>query len=184
MSPGRSRTAPVDWENIERHFRAGLLSLREIGRQAGVTEGAVRKRAKADGWERDLSAKVREKVRTELVRDEVRTPEEARATEREIVEQAATTIVQVVREHRRDISQARRAVERLLGMLEIETELKLPGQAATLRDLTTALKTLVTLEREAFSVDEPPPPGGGDLGVVKLDALLAKIRGKDAPAAS
>jgi len=184
VPPRPSRKPPTDWERVERFYRTGLLSIREIAKQAGVSEGAIRKKAKANGWERDLTAKVREKVRTELVRAEVRTPGEVRATEREIVEQAATTIVHVVREHRRDIRQARRAVERMLAALEADADLKLPAQAATLRDLTMALKTLVTLEREAFSVDEPPSPAGGDAGVTKLDALLAKIRGTDAPAAS
>ena len=35
----------LDWEAIEREFRAGQLSLREIGRRFGLTEGAIRKRA-------------------------------------------------------------------------------------------------------------------------------------------
>ena len=42
----------TDWEAIEREFRAGIRSLREIGAEYGVTEGAIRKRAKRDGWQR------------------------------------------------------------------------------------------------------------------------------------
>jgi len=41
-----------DWEAIESAYRAGVLSLRVIGAQYGVTEGAIRKRAKNLGWER------------------------------------------------------------------------------------------------------------------------------------
>jgi hypothetical protein len=58
----------VDWEAIEREYRAGQLSVREIARRSGVTEGAVRKHAKDGGWTRALAEKVREAVRERLVR--------------------------------------------------------------------------------------------------------------------
>lgn len=181
-SPGRSRKSATDWESVERRYRAGLLSVREIAKQAGVSEGAVRKKVKANGWERDLTAKVRDKVRTELVRSEY--AQKATTTERELVETAAATIVQVVREHRKDIAKARRVVEKLLDQLDVEVELKLPAMAATLRDVTTAMKTLIALEREAFSVDEPTPPAeGSSAAEARLSALLSKISG-DAPAAA
>ena len=47
-----------DWEAIERDYRAGVLSLREIAAEHDLTEAAIRKRAKRDGWSRDLSAKI------------------------------------------------------------------------------------------------------------------------------
>ena len=66
----------VDWDAIERDYRAGVLSLREIGASQSVTEGAIRKRAKRDGWSRDLGARIQAKaddlVRKQLVRSEVR----------------------------------------------------------------------------------------------------------------
>lgn len=43
---------PIDWERIEGDYRAGILSLREIAEAGGCTEGAIRKRAKRDGWDR------------------------------------------------------------------------------------------------------------------------------------
>jgi hypothetical protein len=42
----------TDWEKISGHYRAGTRSLRDIGKEYGVTEGAIRKRAKAEGWPR------------------------------------------------------------------------------------------------------------------------------------
>lgn len=39
-----------DWEAIESAYRAGVLSLREIGAQYGVTEGVIRNRAKKLEW--------------------------------------------------------------------------------------------------------------------------------------
>ncbi|HIE2547659.1 TPA: hypothetical protein ACXLF2_004815, partial [Klebsiella pneumoniae] len=44
--------ATPDWEAIESAYRAGVLSLRDIGDKYGVTEGAIRKRAKKFDWVR------------------------------------------------------------------------------------------------------------------------------------
>ena len=51
---------PVNWESIEREYRAGQVSVRGIARTSAVTEGAIRKRAKAEGWTRALAERVRE----------------------------------------------------------------------------------------------------------------------------
>lgn len=46
---------PVDWAEIERDYRTSSMSVREIARWYGITEAAIRKRAKKDGWERPSS---------------------------------------------------------------------------------------------------------------------------------
>ena len=79
----------LDWEVIEREYRAGQLSVREIAETHGVSHPAILKRAKHDGWERNLSDAVREKVTTRLVTDGV-TGKSARET----VELAAERAVQ------------------------------------------------------------------------------------------
>lgn len=59
-----------DWEAIETAYRAGVMSLRDIGAQHGVTEGAIRKKAKKLEWVRKGGTQVRKtgtqktKVRT------------------------------------------------------------------------------------------------------------------------
>ena len=59
----------IDWEAIERDYRAGILSVREIGAKCGCTHTAINKRAKRDGWERERAARQQEPVR--LVSDEL-----------------------------------------------------------------------------------------------------------------
>lgn len=214
----KTTKALTDWEAIEKHYRAGVLSLREIAKQLGVTDGAIRKKAKANGWQRDLTARVAERVRAELVRSEVRTPHapEALRTEREIVSSAAATVVQVVREHRRDIAAGRGIVSLLASQLldvagardafedVIEQEcaadasgerrakllkaVSLPVHAATMRDLSNAMKNLVGLERQAFSIgdapSETPEPAAGAAqvaeGFAELRAAFAKRLTPDA----
>ena len=51
--------ATPDWEAIESAYRAGVMSLREIGAQYGVSEGAIRKQAKKLDWVRKGGTQVR-----------------------------------------------------------------------------------------------------------------------------
>lgn len=191
----------TDWEAIERDYRAGVLSLREIGKVHGVSDTAIRKKARAAGWERDLTDKVNEKVRTELVRSEVRTANPQ--TEREIIETAAATVVQVVRSHRGHITKQTKLVDMLTDQLmeaagqregieeaiEEETANDQSGQrrammlkAVSLQahssiavNLSNALKTLVGLERQAFNIkDETEKAPDAN----PLAAMMAQLAGK------
>ncbi|EIM9926399.1 hypothetical protein LN958_000060 [Salmonella enterica] len=51
--------AKPDWEAIETAYRAGVMSLRDIGALYGVTEGAIRKKAKKLEWVRKDGTQVR-----------------------------------------------------------------------------------------------------------------------------
>ena len=46
------RDRPIDWADIEKDYRAGVMSVREIARWHLVDEKAIRKKALAEGWER------------------------------------------------------------------------------------------------------------------------------------
>lgn len=151
---------PLDWESIETSYRAGVLSLRELGKQYSVSEGAIRKKAKAGGWKRDLTAKVQQQVRSELVRSEVRTESQRTESERETVEQAAAAIVQLVRGHRKDLTRGRSLVAKLMEQLDV---------AADSRD---ELEALIEVETE-------PPEGASKAAeqamMAKRKAMLAAV---------
>ena len=54
--------AQVDWERIELDYRANVLSLREIAElHPGTNHVAIARRAKRDGWVRDLAQKIKAK---------------------------------------------------------------------------------------------------------------------------
>lgn len=115
-------SSKFDWEAIEREYRAGQLSIREISRQYGPSEGAIRQRAKKYEWQRDLSGQVQEAAKSHLVRGEVRSDhaqgeESGEEIDREAVELAAARAVEVVRGHRQDISQARQLAQSLMSQL-------------------------------------------------------------------
>ncbi|HBL4694263.1 TPA: hypothetical protein LRL12_000432 [Citrobacter freundii] len=174
-----------DWEAIETAYRAGVMSLREIASQHGISEGAIRKRAKRDDWSRDLNAKVKERaddlVRKAEVRKQVRS--EVTFNERVLIEATAEVIANVRMEHRGDIKRARQitnalfdelgaecadvaALEKLGELMRREDDkgmdklndlyhkiISLPSRVKSMKDLSDSLKTLIGLEREAYSIE-------------------------------
>lgn len=177
--------AKLDWEAIETAYRAGVMSLREIASQHGISEGAIRKRAKRDDWSRDLNAKIQQKaddlVRKREVRRTVRN--ESTLTERVLIEATAEVIATVRMEHRGDIRRAREltntlfdelagecgnvaALEDLGEMMRSPDDkgmdklndlyhkiISLPSRVKSMKDLSDSLKTLIGLEREAYSIE-------------------------------
>ncbi len=170
----------TDWEPIERDYRAGVLSIREIAKSHGVSDTAVRKKAFADGWSRDLSARVSSQAMADLVRGELRTANPK--TEQEIVDAAAATVVSVVREHRTNIQRFNRIALALLDELDDQTisrDLYMElgdllraeddkgadkrndlyqkiisgaGRIDGMKKLAETLRILITLERQAFNI--------------------------------
>lgn len=138
-APATTARSIADWERVEAQFRAGSMSLREIAAEHSITEGAIRKRAKRDGWERDLSQKVKVRadtlVRKEQVRSEVRADQTI--TETLAVEVSAQVEARVRLAHRADIGRSRELVRKLLDELETQTD-NLPTFAALLETLAEA----------------------------------------------
>ncbi|EGW8460372.1 hypothetical protein RJU96_004009 [Salmonella enterica] len=208
--------AKPDWEAIETAYRAGVMSLREIASHHGISEGAIRKRAKHDDWSRDLNARIQQKaddlVRKQEVRKTVRTKTEL--TERVLIEATAEVIASVRMEHRGDIRRARELTNTLfdelgaqcadvvaleqLGDIMFDPDdkgrdrlnetyqkvISLPSRVKSLKDLSDSLKTLIGLEREAWSigaVSEPektPLPGKNtDLTTDQAAELYKKMMG-------
>lgn len=114
----------IDWEAVEILYRAGLLSLREIAEEHGITHGAINKRAKRDGWTRNLEARIRAKADAAVSRAAVSEEVSAQklVTERVIVEANAELQYRIRIEHRQDIGRTRKLFQNLLGELEITTD--------------------------------------------------------------
>lgn len=117
-------TKQPDWEAIERAYRAGVLSVREIAASCGVSHTAIQKRAKANGWERDLKAKIKAKADSLVAKREVATQVASKSveTEREIIEVNAEVIANIRMAHRGDISRCRSLTNKLLDELESLTD--------------------------------------------------------------
>lgn len=130
-------TKQPDWEAIERAYRAGVLSVREIAAAHEVSHTAINKRAKRDGWDRDLKAKIKAKADALVSKREVSTEVSSKQaeTEREIIELNAEVIANIRMAHRGDISRSRRLTNKLLDELESLTD-----EQGTIKELIAQLK--------------------------------------------
>jgi hypothetical protein len=131
----------ANWTSIETTYRTAGLSIRQMAGVEGISEAAIRKRAKQQGWVYgDLKDRTQEAAREKLVAEPVEEAEakarsekrkqkasaenrqQVRAEEREaveaaMVEAASDTVVQVVREHRKTIRSSRALLETMLVQL-------------------------------------------------------------------
>src|SRR3990172_1396757 len=186
-----------DWEKIELLYRAGLLSLREIAELHPETNHvSITRRAKKEGWVRDLSAKIKAKAESIVTKSNVTTvvTEDQRVTETAVIEANATVIANVRMEHRKDIRRARSIAMSLFDELELQVGaenvalleefgeimrdedergidkrndlymkiISLGSRSTTMRTLAESLKTVISLEREAYNLDEVAQPAAPD----------------------
>jgi 2-oxoglutarate dehydrogenase complex dehydrogenase (E1) component-like enzyme len=196
------KSAAVDWERIELDYRAGVLSLREIASlHSGTNHVAITRRAKKEGWTRDLAAKIKAKA-DDLVTRQAVTPDvtaQRVASERQVIEANAEQIARVRGEHRGDISRVRTLGLTLLAELEgqsadIETLNNLgemlrapdesgmdrlndlyrkiistPSRVDSAKKVAETLKHAITMEREAYGLDEKKPAGGdGQMTIIQI----------------
>lgn len=111
---------PLDWEAIEKEFRAGQLSVMEIGRQHGCSHAAINKRAKKHGWTRDLTEEVRKATRAKVaasVSAKV-SIETSRETAQKIVDEASDRGARVIQGHITTAARLKRLAHASMTLLE------------------------------------------------------------------
>lgn len=167
----------IDKEGIEREFRAGMKSLREIGDEFAVSHVYVSKLAREKGWERDLSAKIRAKAEALVSKEAVTSLVNvgSKLDERAVIEANAQVQASIRREHRTDIQRTKRIVNKLLEKLEgLPTkEDTLKEQASVVKQLADTQRVVVAMEREAFGIAQmvEAPPEAPVTAVNELDAV-------------
>lgn len=150
-----------DWEAIERAYRAGQLSVRAIAERYGVNHSTILKRARKEGWQRDLTEQVRtatkQKVTTAVTTKGNQSPV---VTDAEIVEEASEAGAAVVLAHMVDLSQWRGIANKLRAALaEMDvTEENLDKFARSLNAGVDAQLKVIKGERQAYSLDDGSPP--------------------------
>jgi hypothetical protein len=178
---GAGNRKKIDWEAISREYRAGIRSLRDIGNEYGVTEGAIRKRAKAEEWPRDLSEQIKAKA-DDLVRKEAVRNGTIGTQERTVVATNAQMQADAILQSRKDIQRYMTLGDSLITEVEAQTAnpelfeqlgelLQSPdekgmdklneiyrkvistnGRVETFKKLAETYKTLIGLKRQAFGI--------------------------------
>ena len=178
----------VDWEQIERDYRADVKSVTQIAKEHGVARTTISSRATKFEWSRNLSARIKAKADEFVHQDAVNAIVESIKEKDELtVEENARLTAGVRIAHRKDITRARHATMQLLGDLEamvgqegresladllkalvdegmieerdstaIAAYKKATGlsqQVANMQKLADTMTKLVSLERQAWNLD-------------------------------
>lgn len=104
----------IDWQAVERDFRTGRFTLRELGEKYRCTHAAVGKRARKEGWKQDLSSAVRSATNAGLIEAAVAAGFQKTT---DTVLAAAELNKSVILSHRNDVREMRDDVFMLLSEL-------------------------------------------------------------------
>lgn len=118
----------IDWAAMEPEYRSGLRSLRDLGKEFGCTEAAIRRHAKRYFWSRDLNERIQRRAADMVRKEELRAARaregkstEQLATDDELVEVGAVAVARTLIGHRRIIQRHAAIACSLLDELEITT---------------------------------------------------------------
>ena len=175
---GLEDTEP-DWDAIEQQYRTGIISVPALAANYHVHHTTIYRRAKKYGWTHNLAHKVRACAEQTLLfgspskgKGANRTGEgtDPHAQEADIIEAAASVQVQVVRQHRKDLSKLRTLQARLVEQAEtffadqdsknsLITDLaELQTAVQTVESLSRTVGRVIPLERTAFNIDAKQGP--------------------------
>lgn len=159
VSQEKPKRRQIDWEAIEREYRAGRRTLRDIGDEFGVSNPAIVQKAKRNGWERDLSAKIAAKAEA-LVSKQAISSEVSKATaitERLTIETNAQMLADKVINQREDVKRLRNTINTLTDELDDLNESKeqtLSDRVRITKALAETTKIAIELERRILKLDD------------------------------
>lgn len=179
----------VDWDSVEPLFKLGTLSNYQICSQYAedhknsqvwkktVSEKAIRNKAKAKEWQKNLAAKVQKTIKEKLIRSHIRT-DKGFLTDNQIIDQVAEIGTGVLLRHRTEIKALLELEEAFLIELgakptrgqfasfkgdisSIDVDLTLLEKVKVLKDLAAVRAQRIALERQAFNIKEDTEPDNG-----------------------
>lgn len=168
-------SAPIkaNWDAIEPHYRAGILSILALSRKHGVSRAAIEKHAERHGWTRSLAPKIKVAAERIVEKEAVVPPAELPPAEaRKIISANAQAIAAVIQGHRSDIARARQLVRRLWEELDV-----VGVQADAIEDLAKAVAGENVIERAELlkAVNRVTSLTGRILGASKLATALTRV---------
>ncbi|WP_175683848.1 hypothetical protein [Burkholderia cenocepacia] len=158
----------VDWIAIEGAYRAGVDSLRTIAGAHGLSEAAIRKAAKKNGWSRDPTGTKRAIVNAHMAGSsqgaQGGTQEGAQCAQEQIAAAANDDIADM----ERGLKVHRLCLKALEKAAEGATEPK------GIKVITEAASLAITGIRKIRGLDTPTPADAGDIDAA-IEAELAQL---------
>lgn len=129
----RKSPAQIDWPAVERDYRTSQMTLRELGAKYGCDHAAIARRAKREGWQRDLTEAVKQATNAKLIEASVNNAvNKAVTSEQQAVTNtvlaAAEVNTQVILGHRKGLREITAVRNLLLGQVA-EAAANLPDLA-------------------------------------------------------
>jgi len=125
----------TDWEAVERDYRTGKYTLRELETKHGANNGLISRKAKKEGWTQDLAIAIKQatsaKLAAQLVSKEVSKSQQKVSS---TIDAAATMGMNVILGHRKGLKRITGIKEQLLTQIE-QTAAEMPAIANVLEFL-------------------------------------------------
>lgn len=123
-SPARGATAAArkektDWQAVERDYRTGQFTNRELGAKHHADHGLISRKAKAGGWTKDLSVAIQQATNAKLV-EELVTKEVTKSHQKvtNTIQAAAEVNKNVILGHRTGLNRLTTIKAKLLDQIE------------------------------------------------------------------
>lgn len=174
----------IDWEKIERAYRLGKLTFAEMSLKFGVSTSAILRRAKKEGWIRDLSEEVRAETRArvsaQIVEKAHGKANESLKADAKAVEVEAISNALLIAEHEKVGTKGRELFEKILDRIAEQVDatpsieavakmveaddpaalpalrkvLSLPSYVDSAKKATEGAAKAIEVERKARNLDE------------------------------
>lgn len=175
-----ARKARIDWEAVEKDYRTGKYSTRQLGERHNCSNASVANKAKEMGWKKDLTKQISQRTKNKSV--EMTT---GKTDDAEIVEAAAEENARIINTHKGYVSKWQERTDKFASLIDDamtkpekqdpdnpwECDIRAIGNA--INSGTQALQRLIQLERQANNLDDGDDTEAGKT----LEELLAQVSG-------
>lgn len=171
----------IDWDAVEREYRAGVKTHREIAAQFNVSHTAIQKKAEKFGWTRNLAAKIKAKADDKVARKEV-VKKIAKITEFDIIESEACKQVLVLEKESKEIQCLVKIVDDCCNDLEALKD-DLEKRIRLTKLITETREKVINLRRRNVGITEimANQPANNiifNMGKAELSETIRTIQGK------
>ena len=182
-TPTKQKTAKrrkVDWDAVERDYRTGKFTLRELADKHGCSHTAVAKHIKDGGWTQDLSEHIRQATNAKLTQALVSKEVAGNLLEvSKTIDAAAALNARIIEKHRTRLDRLARdadaAREKLLAMTDMVVDVREAGAlVSAIESAVRTEKILIEKERQSYRLDEDDGKPQGDVPSIRVEYVGVK----------
>src|SRR5450631_155074 len=168
----------VDWDLIEKDYRSGIKSLRNIGSEFGVSDMLIRRKAKQEHWIRNLKEKIIDRADEIVFSNGVR--DKIRIAEYDTVESKAAQIACVLLSERADIIKLSGIAEKY--ELELEDYQEDPEKKfRTLKCAVDIREKIFNLRRRNYNINDAYNSNEQSMEITEIKRIIVRVNGNQNP---